>query len=93
MQYIVIIVFLALATSIIETIIKNKNKRLQIQHSILKDEIKLEELKQKNYIVETEKLRLELKQVQENSSTKDDLLGFKPIEPDPDIEPNPIKIK
>ncbi len=93
MQYIVIIVFLALATSIIETIIKNKNKRLQIQHSILKDEIKLEELKQKNYILETEKLRLELKQAQESFSTKDKLLNFKPIEPDADIEPNTVEFK
>ena len=47
-----------------------------------KEEIKLEEIKQKNYMLETEKLRLELKQVQNNSPTKAELLGFKQIEPD-----------
>ena len=33
-------------------------------------------------MLETEKLRLELKQVQNNSPTKAELLGFKQIEPD-----------
>jgi len=93
LQFVIIIVFLALAADVIKVIVKNKNKRLEIEHSILKDEIKLEEMKQKNYILETEKLRLELKQVQGISSTKDELLNLMPIEPDPQLEPNPIQFK
>ncbi|MGG0655665.1 hypothetical protein [Rummeliibacillus pycnus] len=93
MQFVIIIVFLALAADVIKVIVKNKNKRLVIEHSILQDEIKLEEIKQKNYMLETEKLRLELKQVQGMSSTKDELLDLKPIEPDPQLEPYPIQFK
>lgn len=93
MIFVVMIVFLALAAETVKFIAKNKNKRLEIQHSILQDEIKLEEIKQKNYILETEKLRLELKQVQGTSSTKDELLNLKSIEPDPELEPHPIQLK
>lgn len=93
MIFVVMIVFLALATETVKFITKNKNKQLEIQHSILQDEIKLEEIKQKNYIMETEKLRLELKQVQGTSSTKDELLNLKAIEPDPELEPHPIQFK
>ncbi len=84
MLFVVLIVAIAITGEVIKTIVQNKNKRLEIEHKILKEEIKLEEIKQKNYMLETEKLRLELKQVQNNSPTKAELLGFKQIEPDPE---------
>lgn len=77
MLFVVLIVAIAITGEVIKTIVQNKNKRLEIEHKILKEEIK-----QKNYMLETEKLRLELKQVQNNSPTKAELLGFKQIEPD-----------
>lgn len=93
MLFVVLIVAIAITGEVIKTIVKNKNKRLEIEHKILKDEIKLEEIKQKNYLLETEKLRLELKQVQSKSYTKAELLDFKQNEPDPDLEPNPTHFK
>ena len=37
------------------------------KHNMLKDEIELEKLKHENYLIETEKLRLELDQMKGNS--------------------------
>lgn len=79
MLYVVLIVLMAVGANVIRTIVKNKNKRLELQHNMLKDEIKLEEIKQKNYLLENEKLRLELQQIQSNTSTKAELLDFKQL--------------
>lgn len=34
----------------------------KMKHKMIKDELKLEKLKQENYLIETEKMRLELEQ-------------------------------
>lgn len=39
----------------------------KLKHNMLKDEIELEKLKHENYLIETEKLRLELDQMKVNS--------------------------
>lgn len=93
MLFVVLIVAITISGEVIKTIVKNKNKRLEIEHKILKDEIKLEEIKQKNYMLETEKLRIELKQIQSKSHTKAELLDFKQNEPDPDLEQNTAHFK
>lgn len=94
MLFIFLIVAVSITGEVVKTIVKNKNKRLEIEHTILKDEIRLEEIKQKNYLLETEKLRLELKQVQSNSPTKAELLNFKQIEPDvTEHKSNPVQVK
>ncbi|ETT87398.1 hypothetical protein MKZ08_20370 [Viridibacillus sp. FSL R5-0477] len=89
-----IIPIFAMLIPIVAISSKAFNDRLRIKHSILKDEIELEKLKQQSFIAETERLRLEIEQVRSSSPlSKDALLEFKPIQPDLNIEPTPISFK
>ena len=40
-------------------------KQTKLKHSFIKDQVKLEQLKQENYLLETEKLKLELKKMED----------------------------
>lgn len=76
MLYILGIVALVMSVPIIETITKYKERTVKIKAEIIRDEIELEKLKQQNYIIETEKMKIELEQMKlgyssmENESTK-----------------------
>lgn len=72
---IVLIVAISVTGGIIEKIIKNKERTQKMEIEMMREQIKLEELKYKNYQLETDKMRLELKQDLKNAPTKDELLN------------------
>lgn len=61
---------------IVAIITEHKEKTSRIKAEIIRDEIELEKLKQQNFIVETEKMKLELEKMrldytpQQNEITK-----------------------
>lgn len=70
-----IIVGLVMAVPIVGIITEHRRKVFKIQQEMLQDEIELEKLKQKNFIIETEKMKLELEQKKlEFSSDLDQLI-------------------
>lgn len=72
---IVLIVAISVAGGIIEKIIKSRERTQKMEIEMMREQIKLEELKYKNYQLETDKMRLELKQDLKNAPTKDELLN------------------
>ncbi len=48
-------------------------KQTKVKHEILKDQIKLEQLKQENYLIETEKMKLELEKMRLENNPVDKL--------------------
>ena len=52
---------------IVAIVTEHFQQQSKIKHNMLKDEIELEKLKHENYLIETEKLRLELDQMKLNS--------------------------
>lgn len=49
-------------------------KQSKIQREMLKDQLELEKLKHENYLIETQKLRLELEHMQINNSKNESKL-------------------
>jgi len=72
---IVLIVAISVSGGIIEKIIKSRERTQKMEIEMMREQIKLEELKYKNYQLETDKMRLELKQDLKNAPTKDELLN------------------
>lgn len=48
---------------IIGEILDHRRKQTKMKHQIIKDQLELERLKHENYLLETEKLRLELEKM------------------------------
>ena len=53
-------VIMIFSIPIIAIVTSHFQKQSKIKHDMLKDEIKLEKLKQENYLLETEKMKLEI---------------------------------
>lgn len=56
-------VILVFSIPIIAILTNHFQKQTKLKHEMLKDELELEKLKQQNYLMETEKLRLELEKM------------------------------
>lgn len=56
--------------------LKHKEKTLKIQQDMLIKQIELEKIKNETFVLETEKLRLELSNDLKNAPTKADLLDI-----------------
>jgi hypothetical protein len=63
-----IAVIMVFAIPIIAILTSHFQKQSKIKRDMIKDEIELEKLKQQNYLMETEKLRLELDRMNRNLS-------------------------
>ncbi|KKB39580.1 hypothetical protein [Bacillus thermotolerans] len=61
-----ITVVMIFSIPLVAIVTSHLRKQMRIKHEIIKDEIEPEKLKQKNYVLETEKLRLEMKQMELN---------------------------
>jgi hypothetical protein len=66
-----IAVIMVFSIPIIAIVTTHFQKQSKIKRDMLKDEIELEKLKHQNYLVETEKMKLELEQMR-LGLTKDD---------------------
>lgn len=66
MLYILGIVVCVMCVPITAIITENKRKTMKIKAEIVRDEIELEKLKQQNFIMETEKMKIELEQMKLN---------------------------
>ncbi|WP_071396255.1 hypothetical protein [Bacillus tuaregi] len=62
-----ITVIMIFSIPIIAIITAHFQKQLKIKRGMLKDEIELEKLKHENYLLETEKMRLELEKMKQNT--------------------------
>jgi competence protein ComGC len=62
----VVMIFSIPIIAIITNHFQNQSK---IKHKMIKDELKLEKLKHENYLIETEKMRLELEQMRIGDSS------------------------
>ena len=65
---------------IIAIIADHFQKRAKIKRGMIKDEIELEKLKQQNYLIETEKLRLELEKMNHSIQLEDKTNHFIQLE-------------
>lgn len=63
-----IAVIMVFSIPIIAILTSHFQKQSKIKRDMIKDEIELEKLKQQNYLMETEKLRLELDRMNRNLS-------------------------
>lgn len=59
----VIIVGLVMSVPIIAIITDHQRRIVKIKGEFMRDEIELEKLKQQNFIMETEKMKIELEQI------------------------------
>lgn len=59
-----IAVVMVFSIPIIAIVTTHFQKQTKIQHKMIQDQIELEKLKQENYLIETQKMRLELEQMQ-----------------------------
>lgn len=66
----IVMVFSIPLTAIITT---HTRKQTKLKQSMLADQLELEKLKQENFVIETEKLRLELEQMRLEEPKKDHL--------------------
>lgn len=57
-------VVMVFSIPIIAIVTAHFQKQSKIQHKMIQDQIELEKLKQENYLIETQKMRLELEQMQ-----------------------------
>ncbi|MBM7700895.1 hypothetical protein [Kurthia huakuii] len=72
---IVLIVAISVTGGIVEKAIKSKERTKKMEIEMMREQIKLEELKYKNFQIETDKMRLELKKDLQDAPTKEDLLN------------------
>lgn len=71
----IIIVAIVMCVPITAIIADFKRKTMRFKADMVKEEIELEKLRQQNFIIETEKMKLELEQMKLDYSTgKNDLL-------------------
>lgn len=56
-------VVLIFSLPIIKTLTKHFQSQAQLKHNMIKDELELEKLKHENFLIETQKMRLELEQM------------------------------
>ncbi|WP_042350375.1 hypothetical protein [Bacillus massiliigorillae] len=61
-------VVLIFSIPIIAIVTSHFEKQAKLNREMLKDQIELEKLKQENFIMETEKLRLELDKMEQNNN-------------------------
>lgn len=74
----IIIVGIVFSVPIIAIITTHLRKSAKVKYEILQQEIELEKIKQKNYIIETEKMKLELEHMQlKNKPDLDRLLDLR----------------
>lgn len=66
-----IAVILVFSIPIIAILTSHFQKQAKIRRDMIKDEIELEKLKQQNYLMETEKLRLELEKMNHSIGLED----------------------
>ncbi|MFD2443266.1 hypothetical protein ACFSO7_04635 [Bacillus sp. CGMCC 1.16607] len=64
-------VVLIFSLPIIKTISLHFQKQSQLKHQMLKDELELEKLKHENFLIETEKMKLELEKMSLNGPNND----------------------
>ena len=64
----IIAVIMIFSIPIIAIVTNHFQKQSKIKQEMVKDQIKLEKLKHENYLIETEKMRLQLEQM--NQETK-----------------------
>jgi hypothetical protein len=62
-----ITIIMVFSIPIVAIVSSHFQKVAQIKHSMIKDEIQLERLKHENFLLETEKMKIELNQMQLNS--------------------------
>lgn len=73
----IIIVGIVFSVPITAIITTHLRKSARIKHEIFQQEIELEKIKQQNFLLETEKMKVELEQMKlENSSNINQLLGI-----------------
>lgn len=71
----IIIVGIVFSVPITAIVTTHMRKSARIKYEIIQQEIELEKIKQQNYLLETEKMKVELEQMKlETSSNLDDLL-------------------
>lgn len=76
MWWIVAIVAISVGAGLIDSWMKNKRKLEELKLGHLKEELELEKLRNENFILETEKMRLELESKRlELTYTKDPVLA------------------
>ncbi|WP_430413710.1 hypothetical protein [Lederbergia citrea] len=59
---------------IVAIITEHSRKKAKIKSNIIKEEIELEKIKQQNFLLETEKMRLELEKMHLDTSKEDKYL-------------------
>ncbi|WP_033828892.1 hypothetical protein [Bacillus andreraoultii] len=67
----IISIIMIFSIPIIAIVTSHMRKQATIKQKLIQDEIELEKLKQSNYLLETEKLRLELEKMQKNDYKND----------------------
>ncbi|WP_075981861.1 hypothetical protein [Bacillus massilinigeriensis] len=60
-------VIMIFSIPIIAIITDHLQAQSKLKHQIIKDQLELEKLKQENYLIETEKMRLELEKMTQDS--------------------------
>lgn len=72
-----ITVIMIFSIPIIAIVTSHFQKQSKIKRDILRDEIELEKLKNENYLIETEKIKLELEQMKLGLTKEDPTLHIK----------------
>lgn len=68
------VIFMTFSVPIIAIVAVFLNKQTKLKHGILQDQIKLEKLKQENYLLETEKMKLELEKMRIENNPHDRII-------------------
>jgi hypothetical protein len=63
MIYVLGIVIVVMCVPVTAILTEHKRKVVKIQGELLRDEIELEKLRQENFIIETEKMKIELEKM------------------------------
>jgi hypothetical protein len=66
-----ITVVMVFSIPIIAIVASHFQKQSKLKRDMIKDELELERLKQQNFLLETEKMKLELEQMKIGSNTED----------------------
>jgi uncharacterized protein YsxB (DUF464 family) len=64
-------VIMIFSIPIIAILTKHFQKQAEIKRDMLKDQLELEKLKHENYLIETEKMRIELEQMNHKQDEED----------------------
>lgn len=74
---IIIVACVAIGSDVYVKLLKFKERTMKIEQQMLDKQLKLEHVKNENFKLETERLRLELQQDLQKSPSKTELLGLK----------------